>query len=248
MDQPKTFSFAASMTEFVAVVVQALHKMKKRFDLVFIHATRMADSGGQKVSQGHKWKNLVVNVPGHRRASSTEALRRNKNSGLASGHHSDTRLHQWLNTGYNTAYTGCSKNKDAKTLVFWGFRKLASHSRLQYLLSCEHSGFQRSQAAGSPQSHGCGAQGPFQSAGSGGASATGFFGGQWGQVAHHQLQTGRPSHVQMGVTVGFSLHQFSEVLKLRDATDQPYLLMGGQGVNLLISKAVLPMSSAWPAS
>jgi hypothetical protein len=31
--------------------------------------------------------------------------------------------------------------------------------------------------------------------------------------------------------VGFSLHQFSEVFKLRDATGQPYLLIGGQAVN-----------------
>jgi hypothetical protein len=35
----------------------------------------------------------------------------------------------------------------------------------------------------------------------------------------------------MGVTVGFSLHQFSEVLKIRDAAGQPYLLIGGQAVN-----------------
>jgi len=35
----------------------------------------------------------------------------------------------------------------------------------------------------------------------------------------------------MGVTVGFSFQQFSEVLKIRDATGQPYLLIGGQAVN-----------------
>ncbi len=35
----------------------------------------------------------------------------------------------------------------------------------------------------------------------------------------------------MGVSVGFSLRQFSEVLKIRDATGQPYLLVGGQAVN-----------------
>ena len=35
----------------------------------------------------------------------------------------------------------------------------------------------------------------------------------------------------MGVTVGFLLQQFSEVLKLRDAAGQPYLLIGGQAVN-----------------
>lgn len=35
----------------------------------------------------------------------------------------------------------------------------------------------------------------------------------------------------MGVTVGFSLQQFSEVFKIRDAIGQPYLLIGGQAVN-----------------
>jgi hypothetical protein len=30
----------------------------------------------------------------------------------------------------------------------------------------------------------------------------------------------------MGVTVGFSLQQFSEVLNIRDAIGQPYLLIG----------------------
>ncbi len=35
----------------------------------------------------------------------------------------------------------------------------------------------------------------------------------------------------MGVIVGFSLHQFSEVLKIRDAAGQPYILIGGQAVN-----------------
>jgi hypothetical protein len=31
--------------------------------------------------------------------------------------------------------------------------------------------------------------------------------------------------------VGFSLEQFSEVLKTRDAAGQPYVLIGGQAVN-----------------
>jgi hypothetical protein len=35
----------------------------------------------------------------------------------------------------------------------------------------------------------------------------------------------------MGVTVGFSLRQFSEVFKIRDADGQPYILIGGQAVN-----------------
>ena len=35
----------------------------------------------------------------------------------------------------------------------------------------------------------------------------------------------------MGLAVGFSLQQFSEVLKIRDAEGQPYVLIGGQAVN-----------------
>jgi len=35
----------------------------------------------------------------------------------------------------------------------------------------------------------------------------------------------------MGLTVGFSLHQFSEVFRIRDAAGQPYILIGGQAVN-----------------
>lgn len=35
----------------------------------------------------------------------------------------------------------------------------------------------------------------------------------------------------MGIAVGFSLQQFSEVLQLRDAAGQPYVLIGGQAVN-----------------
>ncbi len=35
----------------------------------------------------------------------------------------------------------------------------------------------------------------------------------------------------MGVTVGFTLRQFSEVLKIRNAAGEPYVLIGGQAVN-----------------
>jgi hypothetical protein len=35
----------------------------------------------------------------------------------------------------------------------------------------------------------------------------------------------------MGIAVGFSLQQFSEVLGIRDTAGQPYLLIGGQAVN-----------------
>lgn len=35
----------------------------------------------------------------------------------------------------------------------------------------------------------------------------------------------------MGITVGFFLHQFEDVLQIRNAEGQPYLLIGGQAVN-----------------
>ena len=35
----------------------------------------------------------------------------------------------------------------------------------------------------------------------------------------------------MGIAVGFSLRQFSDVFKIRDADGQPYVLIGGQAVN-----------------
>ena len=35
----------------------------------------------------------------------------------------------------------------------------------------------------------------------------------------------------MGIVVGFSLRQFSEVFKIRDAAGRPYVLIGGQAVN-----------------
>jgi hypothetical protein len=35
----------------------------------------------------------------------------------------------------------------------------------------------------------------------------------------------------MAVAVGFSLRQFSEIFKIRDAAGQPYILIGGQAVN-----------------
>ncbi len=50
-------------------------------------------------------------------------------------------------------------------------------------------------------------------------------------MAHHQLEPGCPRHCEMGLAVGFSLQQFSEVFKIRDAGGQPYVLIGGQAVN-----------------
>jgi len=50
-------------------------------------------------------------------------------------------------------------------------------------------------------------------------------------MAHHQLGPSRPRHRQVGIAVGFSLRQFSEVFKIRDVAGQPYVLVGGQAVN-----------------
>jgi hypothetical protein len=35
----------------------------------------------------------------------------------------------------------------------------------------------------------------------------------------------------VGLKVGFSLDQFSEILKVRDVAGKPYILIGGQAVN-----------------
>src|SRR5437667_444452 len=45
-------------------------------------------------------------------------------------------------------------------------------------------------------------------------------------MAHHQFESSCAGHCQMAVTVGFSLRQFSEVFKIRDADGQPYVLIG----------------------
>jgi hypothetical protein len=51
-------------------------------------------------------------------------------------------------------------------------------------------------------------------------------------VADHQFQAGCPRYVPpVGLIVGFSLQQFSEVFRIQDATGQPYVLIGGQAVN-----------------
>ncbi len=43
----------------------------------------------------------------------------------------------------------------------------------------------------------------------------------------------------MGLTVGFSLHQFSEVFNVRDASGQPYVLIGGQAINYWAERYLL---------
>lgn len=50
-------------------------------------------------------------------------------------------------------------------------------------------------------------------------------------MANHQPEPGRTRHRQVGLIVGFSLWQFSEIFKIRDADGQPYVLVGGQAVN-----------------
>jgi len=35
----------------------------------------------------------------------------------------------------------------------------------------------------------------------------------------------------VGLKVGFSFDQFSEILNVRDAAGKPYILMGGQAIN-----------------
>ena len=50
-------------------------------------------------------------------------------------------------------------------------------------------------------------------------------------MADHQFQAGGSGHVTLGLNVGFTLHQFSQIFRLRDAAGAPYLLIGGQAVN-----------------
>lgn len=50
-------------------------------------------------------------------------------------------------------------------------------------------------------------------------------------MAYHESQTGCPRHVLLGLNVRFSLRQFLDVFKLRDANGSPYVLIGGQAVN-----------------
>jgi hypothetical protein len=95
----------------------------------------------------------------------------------------------------------------------------------------ENDVLQPNETAGSAKPDGGGAQGSSKSSGGGGTATSGFTGGRRCEMAHHQYESSCPRHCQMGVTVGFSLQQFSEVFKIRDADGQPYVLIGGQAVN-----------------
>lgn len=50
-------------------------------------------------------------------------------------------------------------------------------------------------------------------------------------MANHKFESGRPRHCQVVIVVAFSLRQFSDVFKIRDADGRPYVLIGGQAVN-----------------
>ena len=50
-------------------------------------------------------------------------------------------------------------------------------------------------------------------------------------MENYQLQTICPRNRSLGLNVGFSFDQFSEILKLRNVAGRPYLLIGGQAVN-----------------
>jgi len=50
-------------------------------------------------------------------------------------------------------------------------------------------------------------------------------------MAHNQSEPSRTRDRQVVIVVGFSLRQFSEVFKIRDADGKPYVLIGGQAVN-----------------
>jgi hypothetical protein len=70
-------------------------------------------------------------------------------------------------------------------------------------LYCEEAVIQGNQTAGSAEPDGGRAQGCPQYAGGGKASATGFTRWQRREMAHHQFQTGRPCHGQMGIAWAF---------------------------------------------
>jgi len=50
-------------------------------------------------------------------------------------------------------------------------------------------------------------------------------------MARRQFESSGARHCQMGLIVGFTLRQFSEVFKIRDNEGKPYVLIGGQAVN-----------------
>jgi len=54
-------------------------------------------------------------------------------------------------------------------------------------------------------------------------------------MANHQFQAGRPRHVSVGIAVRYALHPFSEVFKIRDTAGKPYILIGGQRLDLVSS-------------
>jgi len=90
--------------------------------------------------------------------------------------------------------------------------------------------FQGNETARSGKPDGGSAQGSAQSAGRRQASASGFTRGRRYEMAHHQFESSCSRHCQMAVTVGFSLRQFLDIFKMRDADGQSYILISGQAV------------------
>ena len=92
-------------------------------------------------------------------------------------------------------------------------------------LYCEEAVIQGNQTAGSAEPDGGRAQGCPQYAGGGKASATGFTRWQRREMAHHQFQTGRPCHGQMGIAWAFPSSNSRKSLEY--ATRQ-FIQMGGK--------------------
>ncbi|HEY1661318.1 MAG TPA: hypothetical protein VGI03_02775 [Verrucomicrobiae bacterium] len=92
------------------------------------------------------------------------------------------------------------------------------------------NGFQSAKRAENAKPHGGFAKGAAQSA-SGRENPTPRFSRWWRKMAHHKFEPSRPRDCPLVTVVGFSLHQFSDVLKIRDAAGHPYILIGGQAVN-----------------
>src|SRR5438046_5733867 len=88
-------------------------------------------------------------------------------------------------------------------------------------LYCEEAVIQGNQTAGSAEPDGGRAQGCPQYAGGGKASATGFTRWQRREMAHHQFQTGRPCHGQMGIAWAFPSSNSRKSLEYATRQESP---------------------------
>src|SRR6266545_3206604 len=73
---------------------------------------------------------------------------------------------------------------------------------------CEKVVFQRSETAGGAKPHGRRPQGSPQSTGGGGASAAGFTGRLWREMAHYQFKERRPCPVETDIAWAFPSSSF----------------------------------------